>query len=206
MKFRSQFNLALTPFLAILILVLSASAQNDPRPALPSYEATLQVVVGTSGGAAGANVPANLRGVIAELRPAFAFADYRLDSTYVMRVGNTGSFEYKSVSTTIGSGPDSETPSFLEWTVSGVRAADNDKGQKVFQTDAFRFGARVPVRTGGFTDPATSRVTPSVNYESVGVTASRVSVPENTPTLIGTLSLPKTAGTMFLVLTLKTTP
>jgi hypothetical protein len=122
-----------------------------------------------------------------------------------MRVGNTGSFEYKSVSTSIGSGPDSETPSFLEWSVSGVRSVDNEKGQKVFQTDAFRFGARVPVRTGSSTDPATSRVSPTVNYESIGIKASQISIPENTPTVIGTLSLPKTAGTMFLILTLRST-
>jgi len=44
-----------------------------------------------------------------------------------------------------------------------------------------------------------------LNYEAVGLNMNRVSLPENKPTLIGTLSLPKTTGTMFLVLTVRPT-
>ena len=40
-----------------------------------------------------------------------------------------------------------------------------------------------------------------VAYEQIGIAASRLAVPENTPTLMGTLVLPKTRGTVFLVLT-----
>jgi hypothetical protein len=43
----------------------------------------------------------------------------------------------------------------------------------------------------------------AVNYEGVGLTAYRISVASSRPTLVGTISLPKTAGTMFLVLTVR---
>ena len=56
----------------------------------------------------------------------------------------------------------------------------------------------------------TSRVTgeggktiPVTNYESVGLTLQRISIAEGTPTLIGTISLPRTTGTVFLVLTVR---
>jgi hypothetical protein len=42
-----------------------------------------------------------------------------------------------------------------------------------------------------------------VNYESVGLVVNRLAIPENRPTMIGTISLPKTSGTVFLVLTVK---
>jgi hypothetical protein len=41
------------------------------------------------------------------------------------------------------------------------------------------------------------------NYESIGLDLNRVTLAENTPTVIGTLTLPNTAGTLFLVMTAK---
>jgi hypothetical protein len=42
-----------------------------------------------------------------------------------------------------------------------------------------------------------------INYEAVGISMNLIGLPANTPTLIGTISLPKTAGTIFLVATVK---
>jgi hypothetical protein len=71
------------------------------------------------------------------------------------------------------------------------------------QIQSFRFGARVPIRTGSAKD-SSGTTQPIFNYETLGLTLDRLSVPENSPTLIGTLSLPKTTGTAFLVMTVKT--
>ena len=75
--------------------------------------------------------------------------------------------------------------------------------QNGFQARSFRFGARVPVRVGTTRDSA-GAVTPVVNYEPVGLTMNMIGLPANTPTLIGTISLPKTTGTIFLVATVRT--
>ena len=40
-------------------------------------------------------------------------------------------------------------------------------------------------------------------YEPVGLTVNHLVLPENRPTMIGTISLPKTNGTVFLVLTIR---
>ncbi len=55
----------------------------------------------------------------------------------------------------------------------------------------------------GQTKNSEGQVIDIINYESVGLTMNRTSLGENKPTLIGTLSLPKTSGTLFLILTIK---
>ena len=49
----------------------------------------------------------------------------------------------------------------------------------------------MPVRTGPL------ERFPDQNYESIGLTMSIIGLPANTPTLVGTISLPKTTGTIF---------
>lgn len=194
-------------FAAILLAGGTVLAQNNPNPTqvAASYEVMLQVVVGSNGSAEGSSLTPNLRGLSDQLRSNFGFANYRLDNTFVGRVGTSGTFEYKSISNTVGAGADSETPSFLEWTLGGLRSSINDKGEAVFQAEPFRFGARVPVRISTFKDDSGKAIS-NINYEAIGLTVNRVSLRENAPTLIGTLSLPKTAGTVFLILTVKPAP
>jgi hypothetical protein len=42
-----------------------------------------------------------------------------------------------------------------------------------------------------------------INYENIGLNSMRMTMAENTPVLIGSLALPNTTGTAFLVLTLR---
>jgi hypothetical protein len=159
----------------------------------PSYEVVLQVVVGSNVTAQKTNLPANLAVVTKNLRNNFTFSNYSLSDTYIGRVANTGSIEYKTLSNNFGQAQNSQTPSFLDWTLGSLRSAPNGKGQNAIQIQPFRFGARVPVITGGGV----------VNYESIGLNMHRISLPENAPTLIGTLPTLKTGETIFLVLTVR---
>ncbi|MEJ7846887.1 MAG: hypothetical protein WKF92_02235 [Pyrinomonadaceae bacterium] len=86
--------------------------------------------------------------------------------------------------------------------LNGLKAVPGAAGPVSFQAQSFRFGARVPVKTGQ-TKNSEGQVIDIINYESVGLTMNRTSLGENKPTLIGTLSLPKTSGTLFLILTIK---
>jgi len=190
--------------LCLLSLTLSF-AQADARAAQvePSYEVVLQVVVGSNDAAQKNNLPANLAVVTKNLRNNFSFSNYNLSDTYIGRVANTGSIEYKTLSNNFfGQAQNSQTPSFLDWTLGSLRSAPNGKGQNMIQIQPFRFGARIPIVTASLRDES-GKANSVVNYEAIGLNMHRVSLPENSPTLIGTLPTPKTGETIFLVLTVR---
>lgn len=176
----------------------SASAQTDAAPALePSYEIALHVIIGSNESGSGAAVPASLSSISKHLKSNFAFTNYRLANTFLGRITNNGNIEYKSVSNILGQETEAEAQTFLEWSMSNIRTVPGG-----FQARPFRFGARVPVRVGLTKDPGGSG-SPIVNYEAVGLNVGAISIPMNSPTLVGTISLPKTTGTIFLIATIR---
>ena len=185
---------------ASLLFILSALTQTItaqgsaavPRPER-SYEVSLQVLVGSNEPGAGAAVPQSLAGIVRDLKPRFAFENYRLANTYFGRIGTAGTLEYKSVTNILGQEAEADSPSFLEWTIGRLDGAVDSSPRGVISAQPFRFGARVPIRT----------TAPNVVYESIGFNVNKLNFRENTPTLVGTLNLPKTAGTLFLVVTAK---
>jgi hypothetical protein len=183
--------------LLFLSSTISVAAQSDTTQLESSYEVALHVVIGSNEGTR-TELPANLSTISKRLRSNFAFSNYRLANTFLGRISNTGTLEYKSVSNILGQETDAESQTFLEWSIVNFRALPNG-----FQARNFRFGARIPVRTGTFKDGA-GVVNPVVNYEAIGLTMNLIGLPANTPTLVGTISLPKTTGTIFLVATVKT--
>ena len=195
----TKYALGLLVFpLLFLFSAFSVSAQSDPLQQLePSFDVALQVVIGSNDSASRAELPASLSTISKQLKGNFSFANYRLANTFLGRVSNTGNVEYKSVSNILGQETDADAPTFFEWSMGNFRTFQNG-----FQARGFRFGARVPVRTGTFKDAA-GVASPVINYEAVGISMSMIGLPANTPTLVGTISLPKTAGTIFLVATVK---
>jgi hypothetical protein len=192
------FSLTLFPIL-IALAASAAFGQPDagPQMAEPTYEVSLHVIIG-SNESGGTELPAGLSNITRSLKGNFPFSNYRLANTFLGRISNTGTIEYKSVSNILGQETDPESQTFLEWSLGNFRAMQNG-----YQARSFRFGARVPVRVGTTRDSA-GAVTPIVNYEAVGLTMSMIGLPANTPTLVGTISLPKTTGTIFLVATIRT--
>jgi len=191
-------------FSICLICVTTTLAQNDTKPQIePNYEAILHVLLGSGDASQSSVLPQSLSGVSKQLNTNFAFSNYKLINTYFGRVANSGNLDYKSISNIYGvEQPESDSPSFLDWRLVGLKAAQADSGRAVFQITSFRFGARVPLKIGSFKDE-TGKSQSTINYESLGLSLDKLSVPENVPTLIGTLSLPKTTGTVFLVLIVK---
>lgn len=186
--------------LTLLILIASQAAlgQGEPAPKLePSYEIALQVVIGSNDAASRADLPSNLSAISKHLKANFPFSNYRLANTFLGRVSNTGNIEYKSISNILGQETEAESQTFLEWSLTNFRSTENK-----FQARTFRFGARVPVRTGASKDEA-GKMIPIVNYEAVGLSLVTLGLPANTPTLVGTISLPRTTGTIFLIATVK---
>lgn len=194
------------PSVLCFLCLTSSFAQTDARTAQaaePSYEVVLQIVTGSNDAAQKNNLPANLAAVTKNLKTNFTFSNYGLSDTYIGRVANTGSIDYKTVSGSFGQSQNSQTPVFLDWTFQSLRNSPNGKGQNSIQIQQFRFGARVPVVTATLRDES-GKSNPVVNYEAIGLNLRTLSLAENSPTLIGTLPTQKTGETIFLVLTVKT--
>lgn len=180
-------------------------AQSDAKQqqAEPSYEVVLQILIASNGAAAGDKaIPQTLSNVIRKLKTTYSFSDYRLASTYLERVSST--VEHKSIFTEYGQNPATTNPVFSDWTLRDLKSLPGAGGKNIVQFQSFRFGARVPIVTA-ITKDDSGKMFPVVNYESIGLTLNRLSLTENEPTVIGSLSTSKPDELMFLVLTVKPT-
>jgi len=183
--------------LVIAVAVASAQTESKPQPER-DFEVVLHILVGSNEGSSGQTLPASLTAVSRQLRSNFTFSGLRVANTFIGRISSNGNFEYRSVTNELGF--DAEGPqSFLEWSISNLHGFANG-----LQANTFRFGARIPVKASGLRDDS-GKAAPVFSYESIGLNLTRIGFPENAPTLLGSLSLPKTNGTLFLVMTVTPT-
>ncbi len=179
-----------TLFIICLASAANTFAQTETKPpqAEPVYEIVLHTVVASNNTSGKTDLPQALSGAIKKLKNNFSFTNYRVMSTYLERVANTGSIEFKSFAPLPNA-----LPIFSEWALGGLRNLQNSRGQTTIQVQSFRFGQRVPIRTG-VNDSAV------VNYENIGLTLNRFGLPLGEPTVIGSLSTAN-EDLMFLILT-----
>ncbi|MEP6705432.1 MAG: hypothetical protein ABJB34_11560 [Acidobacteriota bacterium] len=194
---KNAFSFFLLPLFLLVSISTAAGQSNTVEQLEPSYEVALHMVIGSNEPVAGVDLPAGLSGVSKHLKENFSFSNYRLANTFIGRVSNTGTIEYKSVFNILGRESSAEAQTFLEWSMGNFRVVANG-----FQARSFRFGARVPVKIQSSKDSA-GVVNSVVVYEAIGLSMNMIGLPANTPTLVGTISLPNTAGTIFLVATVR---
>lgn len=187
---------------AIVFGGVSISAQATAAAGDRSYEATLFVLIGSDDDAQRGDLPKSVDGVAKQIRDTFTFKNYRLMNTYYGRLANNGSLDYKSVSSLKNVSTELDSPTFLDWQLANFKAEPAGSGRDSLSVQMFRFGARVPIVVSQI-HAGDGRTNPVTNYESVGLTLNRLNIAENSPTLIGTISLPRTTGTVFLVLVIK---
>jgi hypothetical protein len=189
--------------LALLFFsVATVMAQPETRAAAEAnYEITLNVLAGSNDQSERGELPPALSSISRQLKSSFGYSNFRMINTYLGRIGSGGNIEYKSLADIFGREQQAQdAPTFLEWRIGNLRPAGPGAADP-FLMNQFRFGARVPVRMSGV-DPAGKPVQ-SVNYESLGLNVDRLGIPVNSPALIGTISLPRADGTVFLILTVK---
>lgn len=192
----SSMRFFFSPLSVVFLSIVFAPTAFAQPQLEPSYEVALHVVVGSNDASSRSELPANLSSVSKQFKAGFPFTSYRVANTFFGRVSNTGNIEYKSVSNIFGEPTGQDPQSFLEWSLTHFQVH-----QTGLQARNFRFGARVPVRSLGLVEGG--RTMPMINYESIGLTVSMLGIPANKPTLIGTLNLPGSAGTIFLVATIR---
>jgi hypothetical protein len=194
--------------LILLSSLISVAQADDRRSAMqvkPSYDIVLHLVVGSNDSASARDeLPAALANVAKQLKTNFTLSNYRLGNTFLARVSNGGSFEYKSVGDVFGKDAGGAQQSFVEWAIGRLEAMPTGKGHPGFQTQSFRFGVRIPVQTTIFQSES-GKGSAVYNYEGIGLSIREVGFEENKPTLVGTLNLPGANGTIFLIMTVRTT-
>lgn len=190
-------------FASLLFFLLSftfaSAAQTAPAISglEPNFEVVMNVVLGSDSGPAKSTLPAELSGVLGQLKRNMPFNTYSVANTYFGRIADAGSLEYRSVADIFGIEAGSENPSFVEWKIGRIRNVPADGRKHSFTIEGFRFGARVPIRMGA---TGQDGKTPLV-YEGIGLNLGNVNLAAGSPTLVGTLSLPRSNGTLFLVMT-----
>lgn len=180
-----------------------AQTQNQPS-ADASYEVVLHILTASNNATEKSSVPQSLSNVVKKLKTVYSYSNYSLDSTYFERVANTGNLEFKSVSREIVQNQENSASIFTEWTLGVLRSSPNAQGKNSIQFDIFRFGQRVPIVTATSKD-ANGRISNIVNYEQIGLSMGKMNLPENVPTIIGSLSTSKPDELIFLILTVKPT-
>lgn len=191
-------------FLSIFVFFVGLSgvfAQNEAEKiAQPNREIILQVLVASNAAAGKTNLPPSLANVTKKLGSVYSFTNYRMAMTYFGRIADRGNLDYRGIADNVLQNQSAERPVFLDWSLTGMRILPNAENQMVAEFQVFRYGMRVPVVAGAF-NMESGQINQATNYEPTGLTIHRFNVPENTPTVIGTMMLPRTDETVFLVLT-----
>ncbi len=165
--------------LLLLLFAFTASAQtpNNEVQNVKCCEIIVQTITGTTDTTAKSDLPKNLTDIGNKLKSIFVFSSYRLSKTQIFR--SSEGFEQK----------DSVTESSTSEEVA-LRGLKQTQGN--FHFDYFRFSLLL-------------RTLKSIN--ETAFTVKHFSIDSNTPTLLGSVSLPKTDKSFdeaaFIVVTVK---
>lgn len=176
-----------------------AQTEQEKNQIEPSYEVVLQVVVASNNSAEKAKLPSSLSGVIGKLKTDYAFSNYSLAATFLERMSASGVIGHTGILNQLKQAND-EKMYFSDWGLSGLKAGKDEKGKDLIQFQTFNFGAKVPVVTAVNGKGDGVEV---VSYENIGVRITKFNLPENTPTVVGSLSTQKTDEFIFLILTVR---
>lgn len=194
-------------FLIVCLLNLTSSifAQSTVTPKNqiePSYEVVLQTLIASNLATNKSDVPQSLSGVVKKIKTDYSYPNFRLGSTFLQRVSNSGTVELRSVSNETYANQERSYSVFSELTLTNLQNLPDAKGQSSIQFQNLRFGQRIPIVMTTVRDDS-GKSNPVVNYEQIGLTLQRFNVAENTPTIVGSLSTTKPDELMFLVLTVR---
>jgi hypothetical protein len=202
---KSKIAFSIIAFFSVCLLSLTNGfTQTSPtgKQIEPSYEVILQTLVASNNANNKSDIPQMLIGAVKRLKANYPYSNYRLGETFYQRIANTGAIELRNVSNEIIPDQERSYSIFSEWTLNNLQNLPDAKGQNSIQFQSFRFGQRIPIITSSVKD-ADGKINSVVNYEQVGLTIQKLSLAENVPTVIASLSTWKPNELMFLVLTVK---
>lgn len=166
-------------------------------------EVKLELIVASNNAGEGAKLPPQLDATIKQLRASLPFSHYRWAATFISRVSNGANSSTKGIAgPLLGTTPaTSGVPSFYDLLLTEVSLASSGTRPDLVHF-RMHFGARLPIVVG---TSGSSSSSPSVNYESTGISTS-LSIRENEPVVVGTMSLGPTNEMLVLVVSVKRIP
>jgi hypothetical protein len=181
----------------IFVFSAAVSAQTpETNQSAKSYDVLLQVLVSTGGAA---DLPSSLAPTSKKLKTIYPTANFAPATIIMGKTADGAGFDTRSVTTLMSQpGISSDSPTFIEFALGRLKTIAGNN----FQIENFRSGMRIPLKTG-LIRGAEGRETPVVTYEQIGLTVNRLTLTENSPTVIGTLTTSKPNEIIVLVLTIK---
>lgn len=184
----------------------SDQAQSEKRDDEINLDTQLYMLIATNQEIDNTKLPANLEGVVKQLRASLPFKNYRLAATLINRVKNEGRLSLKWIGDPLfasASNASERTPSFNDFSVNSVKLVRDNAGREFIRMDQFRFGARVPIQTAQ-TVASTGAGFPVINYEPTGLSTD-ISIPEGEPAIVGTLYVRPSGDAIILVMAVRRT-
>ena len=188
----------------LLFAVETISAQSNAvsPETTRDYEVTFQVLVGSNDSNAENKLPSALNGAAKKIKDNFALDNLRLVSTFYERCGANSGIEHKGILNPSAQNAEI-APRFSEWKILNLSSTNNTDGKPTIQLKYFYYGMRIPVAFPFVKTSDTDKNSQPITYESTGLSLNQVNLPENTPTVIGSMETGKTDEILFFVLTVK---
>ena len=176
--------------------------QPAPRADL-NHEVQMHVLVTAEGVEGAPRVPQSLDGIVRQLKSALPPSDYRLAATFINRVRDGGTLEFKSAGAAAAEpGRPQPPPLFFQFVLAGIKLLEPaSSGAPSVNVQQFRLGMRVPIQTASVAGEKGGSY-PVIQYEDVGLT-TQLSVREGEPTLVGMLNSSRPSQLFVVVITIK---
>lgn len=220
MMMKKFSGVALSVFAAALVAaaaqyaVLAQSADQSSRASVAvvkedetNLDTQLYLIVATNQSVQDNRIPAALEPIIKQLREALPFKNYSVAATLLNRVRNGGHLNLRWIGGPLlaPSASTASTPSFNEFTVSGVKIVTDETGRDVVRMSGFSFGSRIPIQTQATVASAAAPTGVVTNYEQTGLQTD-ISMREGEPVIVGTLNVGPSGEALVVVISAKRAP
>jgi hypothetical protein len=200
---------ALVLWLACACAAAAAQTQGNAqaaqsRPAI-NYDVQLYLLVASNQATPHSEVPQAAEAMLKQLKTVLPFNDYHLALTFLNRVQEGGNLEYSALGGTPLAGAQNSpgSPTFVQFSLGAIKTATNAAGQPVVQVSSFRFGLKVPIQTATVSGGENNKAGyPVIQYQDTGI-VTQLSVREDMPTVVGTLSSNKPDEAFVLLMTIR---
>lgn len=183
---RSIFAFAGVICLLVLGAVSTKGQQAGADKSRHTFEVQLHFVLGSDSGAAGPEIPKEIRSAIRRIGKTYAYADYRLASSQYQMVYTGGQIQSDTILKNLGGFRIADRPIYANWSLGGFMETPSAAN---ILTGTFRFTARVPSKIGN-----------DITYNKIQYVLRGVALREERPTVIGTLPVPESDELIFFVL------
>lgn len=172
-----------------------------------NLDTQLYLIVATNQSVTDSRIPAALEPIITQLRESLTFKNYGVTAILLNRVKDGGHLNLRWIGGPLltPAASTASTPSFNEFTVSGIKIVTDEMGRNVVRMNGFSFGSRIPIQTSATVASAAAPSGLVTNYEQTGLHTD-ISMREGEPVIVGTLNVGPSGEALVVVISAKRAP